>query len=72
MEENLHLDSHDHRWRTLVCNWWKQPLPNGCAKASATRKGAKKAAIESHDFIMAKVFRREALEDVDSTDIHIR
>ena len=44
------------------------PLQNSCAKASATRKGAKKLAIQSHDFIMAEIFRRKALEDVDSTD----
>ena len=45
-------------------------LPNGCAKAcSATRKGVKKLAIESHDFIMAEIFQREDLEDIpDSAD----
>ena len=43
-------------------------LPNSCAKASATRKGVKKLAIESHDFIMTEIFRRKALEDVDSAD----
>ena len=43
-------------------------LPNSCAKASATRKGVKKLAIESHDFIMTEILRREALEDVDSAD----
>ena len=42
------------------------PLSNSGTKTSATRKGAKKLAIKSHDFIMAEVFRREALEDVDS------
>ena len=44
------------------------PVPNTCAKASTTRKGAKKVSVESHDFIMAEIFRREALEDVDSAD----
>ena len=45
-------------------------LPNGCANASsAKRKVAnKKLAIESHDFLSAEIFRREALEDVDSAD----
>ena len=42
------------------------PLLNSCAKDSATRKGAKKVSVESHDFIMAELFMREALEDVDS------
>ena len=40
-------------------------LPNGCAKASATRKGAMKLDIETHDFIMEEIFRREALEHVE-------
>ena len=44
------------------------PLSNSCTKASATRKGAKKLAIKSHDFIMAELFRREALEDVHSAN----
>ena len=44
------------------------PLPNTCSKASATRKGAKKVSVESHDFIMTEIFRRKALEDVDSAD----
>ena len=45
------------------------PLPNSCAKDSATRKCAKKVSVESHDFIMAEIFRRVALlEDVDSAN----
>ena len=32
-------------------------LPNGCAKAAATKKGAKKLSDESHDFIIEKIFR---------------
>ena len=44
------------------------PLPNSCTKASTTRKGARKLAIESHYSIMAEIFRREALADVDSAD----
>ena len=39
-------------------------LPNGCAKASASKKGARKLSEESHDSIMAEIFRRETLEDV--------
>ena len=45
-----------------------KPLPNSCAKASATIKGATKVSVESHYFIMSEIFGREALEDVDSAD----
>ena len=45
-------------------------LPNGCAKASATRQGAMKLDADSHDFVMEEIFRREALEHIhsDSSD----
>ena len=47
----------------------KNPLPNGCGIASATRKDAKEVSVESHDYIHGrKIFRREALEDVDSAN----
>ena len=45
-------------------------LPNGCAKASATRQGAMKLSADSHDFIMEEIIRGEALEHIhsDSSD----
>ena len=47
----------------------KKLLPtSSCAKDSATRKGAKRVIVESHDFIMAEIFRREAHEDVGSAN----
>ena len=44
------------------------PLSNSCVKASDARKGAKKVCVEFHDFIMAEILRREALEDFDSAN----
>ena len=47
----LHEISEDHM------------LPNGCAKATATKKGARKLSEESHDSVMAEIFRRKTLEE---------